>query len=386
MRILFTGGGTGGHIYPIVAVARVIKNQPLPAGEKLELYFAGPADFPVAALASEGIKISRLPAGRARRYFSLLNFLSPLATFLGFLKALFVVWRIMPDVIWAKGAYGSVAVGLVGWLYRIPIFIHESDAVPGAANLFLRHLATRVAVAFPTAAAYFKADRTAVVGNPVRAGIIGGKRETTPKSFTLSSDRPVILILGGSQGAARINALVAQTMPMLLKEYGIIHQCGQKNFESFKKELTEVFRFPVPGTPHYELRGLLAETELGEALAAAALVVSRAGAGSIFDIALSGKPSILIPLKEAASRHQERNAFDYARAGAAVVLEEANLTPHLFINEIHRVMNNKNLQTSLSQAARKFARPDASQRVAEELLKLVAARFPGLFNPQPKPL
>lgn len=378
MRILFTGGGTGGHIYPIVAVARALKQLALAAGETLELYYAGPTNFSIADLTAEAIKISGVSAGKARRYFSLLNLLSPALTFVGFFKALFVLWRIMPDVIWAKGGYGSVPIGLAGWLYKIPLFIHESDAVPGASNRFLGHLAARIAVAFPEAAATFPAKKTAVTGNPTRHAITSGSRDEAKKLFGLVGEKPLLLILGGSQGSQRINALIAQSLGQLLTRYEIIHQCGTANFEALKKELASVYRVPVPGTPNYHLVPLLDESSLGQALAAATLVISRAGSGSIFDIASAGRASILIPLKESARNHQVRNAFDYARAGAAQVIQESNLTPHLLENEINRIVNDEKTKLAMEQAARAFARPDAAAAIARELMNLIIARLPEL--------
>lgn len=378
MRILFTGGGTGGHIYPIVAVARALKELPLPAGETLDLYYAGPTDFSVADLIQEGIKISGVSAGKARRYFSMLNAISPVLTFLGFFKALFVLWRIMPDVIWAKGGYGSVPIGLAGWIYKIPLFIHESDAVPGISNRLLGYLAARIAVAFPEAAATFPAQKTAVTGNPIRQAIVGGSRDEAKKLFGLVGEKPLLLILGGSQGSRRINALVAQSLGQLLARFEIIHQCGTANFDGLKEELASVYRVSVPGTLNYHLVPLLDELSFGQALAAAALVISRAGAGSIFDIAAAGRASILIPLKESARNHQVRNAFDYARAGAAQVIQESNLTPHLLENEINRIVNDEKIKSAMEQAARAFARPDAAAAIARELVNLVIVRLPEL--------
>lgn len=380
MRILFTGGGTGGHVYPIVAVGRALKALPTPPNERWELFFAGPTNFPLKDLETEDVKITSVPSGKIRRYFSLLNMLSPFIFLWGIIRALWVVWRIMPDVIWAKGGYGSVPIGIAGWLYHIPLFIHESDAIPGAANLFLRHLAARIAVAFPETVTYFPKKRTAVVGNPTRQGIINASAENAKTTFKLTRGKPMLLVLGGSQGAASINALIAEALPLLLPEFDVILQCGRSHFKSFTEELTSVFRFPVPGTPGLRVLPLLSEDELGQALAASCLVISRAGASSIFDIALSGRPSILIPLKSAAQGHQERNAFDYARGGGAVVLQENNLTPHLLVNEVKRITGNKELAQSMAKSARAFTNANAADTIAHEIFKLITARLPALAN------
>src|SRR3989338_8200696 len=336
MRILLSGGGSGGHVFPLVALARALQNQALPASESMEVYFVGPAHFPLDSLVAQKVKVFPLSAGKARRYASISNVFSPFFSFWGFLKALWILWRVMPDAIFIKGGYGSVAVGVVAWLYRIPTLLHESDAVPGLANRILAGLATRIAIAFEEAALLLPKSKTAVIGIPVREGILAPPAEA-PK---FPDPKPVLLFLGGSQGAARLNATVAQILTQALPLYNIIHQCGPKNLASFKNELTRVFKIDPDQTPGYRLVDQFSENDLGAALKAADLVISR--------------------------------------AGAAEVIEETNLTPRLLLNEVNALINDPARRTAMVQGARQFFKPNASQILAQEVIKLVIGRLGGL--------
>jgi UDP-N-acetylglucosamine--N-acetylmuramyl-(pentapeptide) pyrophosphoryl-undecaprenol N-acetylglucosamine transferase len=366
MRILFTGGGSGGHVFPIIAVARQLKKiyrQEIP----LEMSFLGPAEFSRDILEKEGIRTKAILAGKLRRYFSIRTIFDFLKIPIGFCQALWYVYIWMPDVIFSKGGYGSVPVVLAGWLYRIPILVHESDAIPGLANRLAVKLSKRIAVSFALAEKYFPSEKTALVGNPIRLEVVQAclsvdevNREKARNIFKITSQKPVILILGGSQGAQKINEIVLTVLRQLLEKYEVIHQCGPKNYQPIVETMNES---SLPS--NYHLVPFLDENQL-----AAAYVISRAGAGSIFEIATCGKPSILIPLPNAASDHQKENAFAYAQAGATVVLEQANLTPHLFLNEIAKILDKPELIQKMASSARNFSRPEAAQRIAEALIEM----------------
>lgn len=370
MRILFTGGGTGGHIFPIVAVYRSLKTKAQAKGIELEAFFLGPDHFAQENLRPEGIKCYWLITGKLRRYFSWRNFVDTPKILIGFMQALWCVWKIMPDCLWAKGGYGSFSPVIVSFLYRIPIIIHESDSVPGLTNRLMSFFAKRVGVSFLTAYPYFPKYKTALVGNPIRKGLLAGKMEKAGQPFKLQGGRPLLLILGGSQGAQKINSLVAKALPRLIAKYEIIHQCGSQNLKSFQQELKEVYGIESQTQDWYHLKGFLNQEEETQAYAAADLIIARAGSGTIFEIAAIGKPAILIPLPQAAFAHQHKNAFEYARTGGAVVLKQANLTPHLLENEIRHVLETPGLAQKMSQAALSFAQPDAADKIADEILKL----------------
>lgn len=370
IKILFTGGGTGGHIYPIIAVARSLKVLAQKNDIAIEIMFAGPADFNLEILREEGIRTYRVPSGKLRRYFSWRLPWDLAKAFIGFCYSLLLVWFLMPDIIFAKGGYGSLAVALVGRFYAIPLMIHDSDTRPGLASRILGKIASRIAISFPPALEYFSSHKTAFVGNPIRDRILTGDANRAKARFTLKGERPLILFLEGSQGSQRLNELVGKTLKELLNKYEVIHQCGTLNIEAFSKELEEIYGIKVLKEQYYHLKGYLDEEEEADAFAVSNLIITRAGAGSIYEIAAVRKPSILVPLPESAFDHQRQNAFFYARTGAALVIEEANLTPHILLNEIKGILENEGKVSEMSKAAKEFAKPDAARKIAEGLLEL----------------
>jgi len=379
MRILFTGGGTGGHVFPIIALARQLKQiytqsiTPIGPGKetRFQMFFLGPNGFAKKPLKKEGIRTRIILAGKLRRYFSIWTILDFLKMPIGLLQSLWYLYIWMPDVIFSKGGYGSMPVVLVGWLYRIPILVHESDTIPGLANRWAAKFSKRIALSFASAKEYFPLEKTALVGNPVRSEIIQiclltdeKMKEEAKGIFGLVGQKPVIFILGGSQGAQKINEFILQILPQLLGKYEIIHQCGPKNLQQIEKAIKQ------SPSPAYHFFPFLNENQMGAAYLLADLVISRAGAGSIFETAACAKPSILIPIPQAASDHQRKNAFAYAQAGATVVLEQANLTSNLFLSKISQILDNPELAQKMSQSAKNFYEPGAAQKIAEELLEM----------------
>lgn len=369
MRIAFTGGGTGGHLYPIIAVAREIRK----IAEEgrilgIELYYFGPEELPAELGRTEEIIFARIPAGKIRRYFSFQNFIDLFRVGAGILIALVKMFMVMPDVVLAKGGYGSFPTLIAARLYRIPVVVHESDAVPGRVNVWAGKWASRVAIAFPGAARHFAPERAALTGIPVRWAIVGGEREAAREVWGVYSGRPVLFFIGGSQGAFILNRTLISVLANLLQHYEIIHQTGEKNFEDVRLETASIIAGGAE--PYYHPAGFLSEEQMRSALALADLLISRAGATAIYEIAAGGKPSILIPLQNAAQDHQRENAYQYAKSGAAVVIEEDNFTPSVLTHEIATLMADRERRAKMGEAARAFARPDAASVIAQELLTL----------------
>lgn len=372
MRILFTGGGTGGHITPIIAVARQLKNiYPVDSKEDLKMFFLGakgPSGFD-NVFEEEGIKVKTILAGKFRRYFSI-NFFSDLFKIpVSLCQSLWYVFLWMPDVIFNKGGYGSAPVVIAGWFYHIPIITHESDAIPGLATRLGGKLSKRIAVSFEEARKYFNAKKTALIGNPVRKEITQTcalaneeNKLAAKKILGITSDKPIIFILGGSQGAKAIDQVVLSIVPQLFGKYEVIHQCCDKDYEDIKKETESIEK--------YHLFSFLNENQLISAFLLADIVISRAGAASIFEIASCGRPSILIPLPDSAADHQRENAFDYAKSGATSVIEQINLTPNILLSEIARIVDNPELAAQMIESAKNFSNPDAARKIAEELIAL----------------
>ena len=365
MRILFTGGGTGGHLFPIVAVAREIKKNYRPSdGSTLEMLFVGPETVGDNILEKEGISKRLISAGKLRRYFSGHNLLDFFRVVIGFFQSLWVLYSYMPNVIFSKGGFGSVPVVMAAWIYRIPVLVHESDTIPGLSVRLTAKLSKRIAISFERTAAYFPAKKTALVGNPIRAELLSGSKEQAKTIFGLDGQKPLVLVLGGSQGAKVINEIIFLAMPSLIQKCEIIHQCGQENFDELKLLIGST------NPPGYHLFPFLTEEQMKQALAAADIVISRAGAGSIFEIAATGKPSIIIPLPQSAGDHQKLNAFDYAKTGATLALAQENLTPNFLKDRVFHYLENPELLKKMGEAAKAFARPDADKQIAQEVLNI----------------
>ena len=370
MKILFTGGGTGGHFYPIIAVAQeintIVKEQRL---LEPSLYYLAPEPFDEQLLFQNNITFKKSPAGKMRRYFSLLNFFDIFKTGWGIVKATFQVFFIYPDVIFSKGGYASFPTVLAAKLFRIPIFIHESDSIPGRVNLWAGRFARRVALSYPEASKYFPKEKVAYTGNPVRRELYTLAPEGASEFLHLEANIPVILILGGSLGAEKVNDTIIDALPELVSKYQILHQIGRKNFTQFKATAQVV----LEGSEHatrYQPFEYLNDLALRMAAGSADIIISRAGS-TIFEIAIWGIPSIIIPIPEEISNgHQRKNAFTYARSGAAVVIEEKNLTPHILAAEVHRLLGDKDRQLKMKESAKQFAHPDAAKKIAEELIRI----------------
>lgn len=366
MRVLLTGGGTGGHTYPLVAVAREIKR----LYPEAALYFLGPTTFGVADLEREGIAVRRLITGKIRRYVALRWVIDVFLIPFGFLHALVKVFSIMPDAVLSKGGYGSVPVVFAAWLLRIPVIIHESDTLMGAANRFGARFARAILTSWPETGAFVRPkDRSKVVltGNPIRMQQYGSAGVAARELFGLVGGRPLIAVLGGSLGAERLNDLLLLSLPELLKSYEIVQQTGMRNIERVKAAGAALI--PADLQAFWHPAAFFSEQEIAALLGSADLVVSRAGAGAICEIAAAGRASILIPLDQGSRGEQKTNAYSYARTGAALVLEEANLTPHLFLKDIGDLLQDAPRQESMKAQASAFARPRAAEDIARIVIE-----------------
>lgn len=363
-RILLTGGGSGGHLFPLLAVADSIIE--ITKGEA-EIIYLGPRHPLNEEFRTREIKVYTVAAGKLRRYFDLANFLDIPKVILGFIQSLFILYWLMPDVVFSKGGTGALPVVVAAKFYFIPVIIHESDSIPGLTNRFSAPLAKRIGISFRSAAAFFSPKKTALVGNPVRRGLLPDSMDSRQAKITLqfNPDEPLILVLGGSQGAAVINNFIVNNLELLLTDFQVYHQTGPNNEEEVRSLTKDVV------SPRYKLAGFLNLAELRTALNAADVVICRAGS-NIFEIAVFGKPAILIPLIGSANNHQLYNAYEYAENGAAVVVEEANFTANIVLRQIKDVLGDKQKREQMAQAAKAFAKPNAAQVIAEEILKLAA--------------
>ncbi len=374
-RILLTGGGTGGHIYPLIAVAQKLRELAASQSIEIRLHYIGATDALYSAyLAQENISISRIAHAKLRRYFSLLNFIDGLKYIGSIFQALITVALFRPHVVFSKGGPGALSVLCACRLYRVPIIIHESDSVPGLTNRITGKWAKKIEVAWEETRPYFPEKDVSVVGVPLRNDLFKNNKNQHDAKIDMQCDphEPVLLILGGSQGSQRINALILKNLAFLLPLCSIIHQIGTANYtdymrtyDSFKKTLNAQSSMFNRYHPYAYF-----ENALSTAYTAADCIISRSGS-VIFEIAAFGKPSILIPLPESASDHQRLNAYAYAKTEATIVIEENNLEGKEFTNVIQKILGDATTRGKMSAAARAFAKLDAAEKIARDVISLI---------------
>jgi len=369
MKVVLTGGG-GGHFYPMIAVAESLNA--LALKEKIinhELIYISDSPYDQRALDDANIKFYELPTGKNRIYFSIQNIFDAVKTFFAIFKAVSVLYGIMPDVVFSKGGYPSVPVVIAARFLGIPVVVHESDSYPGRSNKMAAKWAKKIAVSYKEAVEYLPKEKTAFVGNIVRKDMREPIEVGAYEYLKLNGGLKTILIVGGSQGAKAINDVVINSLPDLIDKYQIIHQVGTKNFEEIKS-LSEVILQDNQNSVRYNIYPYLNKLALRMSAGVADLVISRAGAGFIAEIASWGKPSIIIPIEKSNGDHQRKNAYNYSATGACLVMEEKNLTPHIFVSEIVRILEDEKLREEMKEGTKQFVHPDAEDKIAEEIIKI----------------
>lgn len=369
MKIGLTGGGTGGHVYPIIAVSEALN---MLARENhiadMELYFFSPTPYNPSLLYNQKLIYRAVTAGKVRRYFSILNFFDLFKTGWGVLKATWSIFLLYPDVMFGKGGYASFPALCAARILRIPVVIHESDSTPGKVNAWAGTFAKRIAVSYPDAAAFFPPDRVAFTGSPIRKELLMPLTSNAHSFLKLDPSIPTILVLGGSLGSRTLNDVMTEALPKLLEHYQVIHQTGKHNINEVKK-VSDAVLYQSLHRDRYHVYDYLDDLTLRHAAGAANIVISRAGS-ALFEIAAWGLPSIIIPIPQEVSHDQTKNAFAYARSGAAQVIEENNLTGNILIAEIQRILGSPELITSMKEATKQFVKPDAARLIAEEIMKI----------------
>lgn len=370
MKILFAGGGTGGHFFPIIAVIEAVNE--IADREHLldlKLYFMSDNPIDQELLTKTHVEYIEVQTGKRRTYFSFKNFTDIFKTFGGVVYATFKIFLLYPDVVFGKGGYASFPAMVAARILRIPVVIHESDIVPGRVNRWIADYATKIAISYPEATRYFKnQDRIALTGQPIRKVLLEIPDEDPFLALQLEPGIPVILVLGGSQGSEKINENLIDIMPQLIERYQVIHQTGENNYEWMKKRATGMLT-GNPNMHRYRPVAFLESKQLRVAAKGATLVISRAGS-TIFEIALWQKPSLLVPLAIARDDHQRENAYSYARTGAAVIVEEQNLKPGVFFSVIESIMENATQREKMIEGTKQFAKTDAAEKIAQLLLSI----------------
>ncbi|MFA6197871.1 MAG: undecaprenyldiphospho-muramoylpentapeptide beta-N-acetylglucosaminyltransferase [Patescibacteria group bacterium] len=353
MKIALVGGGTGGTITPLLAVAEVFRKRYPDA----VLFFIGTNSQPERMLVERaGIKFYSVPAGKLRRYFSLSNLIDPFKVIAGFFKSYGLLRAQKPDAILSVGSYVSVSVIWAGRMLGIPALVHQQDVVPGLANKLVASVAKKISVTFESSLRDFPRSKTTWIGNPIRTELLMGDRAQAAKIFNLKPEPPIVLVFGGGTGAAPINELIAGAGFRLVEICQLIHIFGpQKMLIKLKHENYHTYEF-------------LAE-DMKHAYAAADVVVCRAGLSSITEAAALGKPTVFIPMPHT---HQEANADLLKRYNAAVVLDQQSIDSEFLVNVIQGLLANPGWREVLSKNIRQLAKPDAGERLTDLLVSLTA--------------
>ena len=328
-RIVLTGGGTAGHVTPNIAL--------LPKLRELgyDIHYIGSYEGIEKKLIEDvNVPYYGIASGKLRRYFDPKNFSDPFRVLKGYGEARKILKKLKPDVVFSKGGFVAVPVVLAAKHLHIPVIIHESDMTPGLANKLCLSSASKICCNFPETVANLPAEKAVLTGTPIRQELLSGSAEAGRKFCGFTADKPVLMVIGGSLGAASVNDNVRKILPELLKEFQVVHLCGKgKTDESLNG---------TAGYVQYEY----IQDELPDLFAMADIVISRAGANAICEIRELHKPNLLIPLSAKASRgDQILNARSFERQGFSMVLEEEEITEAKLLDTIRQLYTDRQKYT-----------------------------------------
>ena len=361
-HIAIACGGTGGHLFPGLAIA----NQFVRRNCDVTLIVSEKEVDQQALHDLWGMDVARLPA------VGLTNKNYP-GFFLAFINSFFAAKKLFklkpPQAVLAMGGFTAAPPILAGKLAGVPTFLHESNAIPGRANRKLSHLVDGVFVGFSHAGPMFTGCEVVDIGTPVRSQFMPRDPATSRTTLGLDPARPLLLIMGGSQGASAINTLIIQSLPRLvglLPEFQFLHLTGEKDYG----RVQQAYAHNAPG--RFIVKSFL--DEMPQALAAATVAISRAGASSLAELAALRVPSILIPYPAATDNHQMANAREFVRTGAAKVLEQAEATPEVLTQMVVTLAKNSAARQSLLLSMACWHRPRAAEAIVDQILAVVRAR------------
>ncbi len=382
MRVLISGGGTGGHIYPALAVATQLQQ----TYDATILYLGSDDGLETELVPAAGFRLATIKAGKLQRYLSWRTVAGVTRVPVGMAQAVSVVGRFRPQVAFTSGGYVAVPAGLAARLHGVPLLMHQQDVPPNLSNKLIAPIATRISVAFADSQRYFSARKTLLLGNPLRQAILDVRQVTAEEArvtLGFAPEMPLVVVTGGSQGARHLNMVVARALPQLLTFCQVLQISGQKLFAETRTESEQALADVDAETrSRYRLEPYLSE-EMPLALQAASLVVCRAGAATLSELAVLGKASILVPLPPAiGSSPQETNAATFAQKQAADVIRNIDLKPELLVERIRYIVTNSQYANAMMEAVRGFARPAATQEIVETVVEM--ARVAGAQVPEHK--
>ncbi|HAN09166.1 MAG TPA: undecaprenyldiphospho-muramoylpentapeptide beta-N-acetylglucosaminyltransferase [Clostridiales bacterium] len=329
-KIIFTGGGTAGHVVPnMVLISELNK-------EGWDINYIGSENGMERELIEKvGTSYHPIPTGKLRRYFDVKNFTDPFKVIKGVFEAVKIIKKIKPDILFSKGGFVSVPVVVASWLNSVPIIIHESDMTPGLANKISMVFAKKVCVNFPETLSYIGKNKAVLTGTPIREELFKGSILKGLEICGFDKEKPVLLLTGGSQGSKKLNSILRDSLNELLKKFQIVHLCGKGNID---KNFID-----INGYKQFEYL----TDELTHIFATSDVVVSRAGANTIYELLQLQKPNILIPLSAKSSRgDQILNAKSFEKQGFSIVLDEDKISMEEFTNKIYELYENRELYIS----------------------------------------
>jgi UDP-N-acetylglucosamine--N-acetylmuramyl-(pentapeptide) pyrophosphoryl-undecaprenol N-acetylglucosamine transferase len=355
-RVIISGGGTGGHIFPAIAIADEIKKRnPL-----AEILFVGAiGKMEMEKVPAAGYRIVGLKIAGFQRKFALSNFLLPFKIVTSLLKARRIIKEFKPQVVIGVGGYASgPTLKMANWL-KVPALIQEQNSFPGKTNKLLANKVTAICTAYEGLEQYFPKDKITITGNPVRYDMvnIAGKREQAAEYFKLSRDKPTVLIIGGSLGARTLNETVLQHYDEIAKAgFQLIWQCGKTNYDGIQHDVSS------KKCDSIKLHKFIDRMDFAYALAD--VIVSRSGAIAVSELSLVAKPTVLVPSPNVAEDHQTKNAMALVNKNAALLIKDADAKNNL-IKEVKRLLSDTKTQKELASELVKFAKPDATKHIVD---------------------
>ena len=358
-KFIISGGGTGGHIYPAIAIANELKTR----FPKADILFVGASDkMEMQKVPQAGYPIKGLWIAGMQRKLTFQNAMFPVKLLSSLARSFEILRKFKPDAVIGTGGFASGAVLKVASILGIPTLIQEQNSYPGITNKLLGKKANKICVAYENLERFFPKENMILTGNPVRQDLIAvaDKRNDALTHFNLDAEKKTLLILGGSLGARRINQLIAKELDWLLsQEIQIIWQCGKLYFEEYKQ-------FSEKGG--VQVLAFIDRMDL--VYAAADIVISRSGASSVSELAIVGKPVIFIPSPNVAEDHQTKNAQAIVDKHGAILMKENELESE-FQTVFKTLLKDKGKQESLSENIKKLALPDATKQIVNEITKLI---------------
>ncbi|KRQ86585.1 UDP-N-acetylglucosamine--N-acetylmuramyl-(pentapeptide) pyrophosphoryl-undecaprenol N-acetylglucosamine transferase [Caloramator mitchellensis] len=363
MRIIISGGGTGGHIYPGIAIAKKIQEY----NPEAKIIFVGSENgLEKKLVPHEGFEIRFISVEGLNKKISLKTFSALKNVFKGFVQSIDIVKDFKPDIVIGTGGYVCGPIVLAASLRGIPTIIHEQNAFPGMTNKLLAHFVNKIAITFKETEKYFPKNKVVFTGNPIRESIIIKKEKADKSYWGLSVDKPMLLVVGGSRGATRINDTIVEIIPKLIQnDIQLLFVTGEKEYDKIIKRIEKM---DIQSDRRIVIKPYLFNIDM--ALNSADLIISRAGATIISEITALGIPSILIPSPNVANNHQEYNALALEQNGAAIVIKESQLETNVFADQVINLILNKEKLSKMSSNAKKLAVLDATDKIYDIITEL----------------